>query len=61
MGVGGVDLYPEWADWARGQQSALFLGPIKSGDIKIVLRRPSQDLPVTLREAVNLKVTHSGR
>lgn len=47
-----------WAKWAEGQQSTLFLGPIKSNDIKIVQHWPSQDPSVTLREAVNLKVTH---
>lgn len=59
-GLGWVDLSLKWADWPAGQQSALFLGPIKCDDTKIVQRRPSADLSVTLRGAVNLKVTHLG-
>lgn len=55
---GCVCVWAKWADWTEGQQSTLFLGPIKSSDIKIVQRWPSQDLSVTLREAMNLKVTH---
>lgn len=42
----------------EGQQSTLFLGIIKGLDVKILHYRPSQDLPVKLTEAVNLKVTH---
>lgn len=58
-GVLGVETYPKWADWSGGQQSTLFIGPIKGSDIKIVWHWPSQDPSVTLRGAVNLKVTLS--
>lgn len=54
----GEDLYLKWVDLTGGQQSTLFLGPIKSNDTKIVQKWPSPDPSVTLREAVNQKVTH---
>lgn len=57
-GLGWVDLSLKWADRPAGQRSALFLGPIKHDDTKIVQRRPSADLSVMLRGAMNMKVTH---